>query len=313
METLPRSLACLACLLLALIPDTRASEEGVEADVGSNPQTGPELSTTLERLRQSAARRLERERLVFYAPGFRERAEELSEFVDAADEFFGTELGIEGEFSLAVLDESIWAEVTEIPYGVPFNSGEPSVLVLAGNAADAAPYRAYAPHLGDRQARLQSDNFAIHELGHLYAGALLYGEEEAAEGKLRWFDEFAATYLALAFLEYAAPERAMLWYRASAVELSAPCARSIDAFQLQYFRLAGPECGNNYGWYQNQFGRLAEQILPAEGIDFLRSVRRAMNGIPFTPQESETLDRVLRASSPAYEPWRRALTRAGHE
>ena len=66
----------------------------------------------------------------YFSPGSRTRAETLQAWLRGADTFFRERMKVSPEFRLAVLNEEHWRVVSRGPYGVPFVTDAPRVVVL---------------------------------------------------------------------------------------------------------------------------------------------------------------------------------------
>lgn len=227
---------------------------------------------------------------VHYSAGFRGHAAEVQTILREGARFFADSLGLPTTVRVALLAESEWQRVTQVPYGVPFVQGgvvlipatgdgviARDFLVLEAGASDAV--RAKVAESGAsfaENAGRMTDLIGYHELGHGYTGA--YG----IRPHTRWFSELLATYMAYAFLHRMRPPLARGWEAMlqAKLEAPAPAHTSLADFERLYIRV-GPE---NYNWYQAAFARQAAEVFHAQGLGFLTRVREAF------PAGGEQLD-----------------------
>lgn len=253
----------------------------------------------------------------YFSPGSRERAEQLQAWLRAADEFFQHRLKIAPPFSLAVLNEEHWAQISPGPYGVPFVTfEEPKVVVLPAMAERSVVTQIYsAARVGlpagaaadlerigvsyDEAVGEIVDLIGFHEVGHVYIAALGYHKNNTA----RWLEELLATYAAYSYLDVAQPSSIVVWNALSEALLGfvQPVSRSLDDFNELYIQGLGPA---TYGWFQSHFNLRDDLIvrrrpratwfhqLAGTGLD------EDTRGIP----TSELLRR-LRGFEPSFTKW----------
>ncbi|RLD34077.1 MAG: hypothetical protein DRI83_08535 [Bacteroidetes bacterium] len=223
----------------------------------------------------------------FYSNGYKDRAIELSELYDQALQLFEDSLNVEMKINVAVLDESDWEFVSELPYGTPHSVSD-STNSLAFIAAEPSKVPWQAPGdttqlpneiqlemqdlgVGVRYlAEHQVDIIGVHEIGHGIADQMDMWSE------LRWLNEVIATYFQLAFLKYRRPELYQGWLLIREIKdfqrrenPYKPTYTSLNDFENLYFEV-GPE---NYEWYQIQFEVMATKIFPDFGFSFVRTIK----------------------------------------
>ena len=213
---------------------------------------------------------------VFHGEGKVSEARQLADMLERAALFFSRELGVKEAFSLAFLEQENWARVTQAPYGMPFVSGPPYVVVFSASE-DHELYRLVEQTLGGselaREVGLENDQLirlfialiGFHELGHVYA------RESGLQSPEKWIFEFNATYLAYAFLARNRPEWAEIWVKAAAIiaEQIQPQHRSLEDFEELYVRV-GTE---SYAWFQCVFLEQAAAVFEKEGLEWLPRMR----------------------------------------
>ncbi|MEO0435732.1 MAG: hypothetical protein AAF098_02355 [Pseudomonadota bacterium] len=272
-----------------------------------------QIDPTLAKVRATGVASLNASREVFYSPGQQERAESLAVLLHEVDAYLSEQLGVQAEFSVAVLDEAEWAEIEPFPYGLPYVSLEaPWVLVLPASPELSVLFPDFVELLGSVRAADMVDNIAFHELGHVYTSAFVYPEDLAGAPPVRWLDEFLATYFAYAFLVSVAPERAEIWNAFVSATISGPRPRftSLADFEAEYYGYLGsPEGTANYGWYQAVFAQHAALIYGRSGLNFLRKLRLSLRAAPASEWSTQSAVEVLEALAPGTHAWAERLGR----
>lgn len=209
----------------------------------------------------------------YYSPGYRERAEMLQAWLRSADAFFQGRLKIAPEFELAVLAPEHWAVLTPGPYGVPFYTQAPHVVVMPAIPEQAVVTQIYsasrvalppdaavdleAVGVSYDDAVLQVLDFiGFHEVGHVYITALGYHPGNSP----RWLSEMLATYAAYSYLAVERPSAITVWDALSEALLGfvEPTSRSLEDFNAQGARGLGPA---TYGWFQSHFNLRDTQVV----------------------------------------------------
>jgi hypothetical protein len=155
----------------------------------------------------------------YYSPGARERAASLQRAVDEELTFFVSILKIKTKLALAVLSEADWTKIRPTPYGEPWVSDAPHVVLMPADLRSSVIVKGFASSGGrasaNTRAALESagvpfesapyrlnDLIAFHEIGHVIVAD--YGLEQTQH----WFNEMLATYAAYAFMRVRRPEDA---------------------------------------------------------------------------------------------------------
>ena len=241
----------------------------VVAMCGMPGPASSQADSTLIRVRLAGVDSLDAGRRVFYSPGRQERASSVAGLLGRADSYLSDQLGVEADFSVAVLDEVDWAKIWPFPYGLPYLSLEaPWVAVLPASPELSVLFPDFAGLLGHAQAEDMVDNIGFHEVGHVYVSEFVYAGEVRGPPPVRWFDEFLATYLAYSFLAAVAPDRIEVWddFVSRAVASPEPRFTSLADFESEYYEYLGsPEGTANYGWYQAVFAQRAAVIYARGG------------------------------------------------
>lgn len=276
----------------------------------------PPAGSVLARVQALALDSLDTAIQTYYSAGARERAEELQEWLRTADLFFRDRLGVSPRFRLAVLDEEDWAEISAIPYGVPFFSPEPHVIVLPAVPEAAAVTQIYtaarvalpahaAQDLADigvtyEEAVLQVlDLIGFHEVGHVYINAFGFNGTNTA----RWLEELLATYAAYSFLAVSDPDAITAWDALSEAVIAfvEPVSRSLDDFTSANVRALGPA---TYGWFQSHFN-LRDAVVVVERPEGSWLPELVAAGLAENTQTMATSELLARldATLPGFTEW----------
>ncbi|HWG84834.1 MAG TPA: hypothetical protein VNT60_05075 [Deinococcales bacterium] len=252
------------------------------------------------------------------SPGLEERGERLAAYLA------GLHASLEGSLSLTlapvallVLDEAEWRRHARYPYGLTFYRRLPGgeglifapghyperlLLLLRRQVGAGAP--------GDVTDFL--DLTLGHELGHAVA------DQAALRTRVRWLDEFIATYLYLLGLQGSDPallERAAGWARAFSGSRDPQCAlaaaglagdpaprRDLGAFEYPLARLPLA----NQAWFQGRFTLWAADLLERRGAAFILDLMRELPG----KNGRGAVHRSVVRLEPAFREWFRTLGNA---
>jgi hypothetical protein len=204
--------------------------------------------------------------------------------VQEAVAFFEERVGVAPDLALAVLNESDWVKLRPLPYGVPWASSTPYMVVLPADLersvivqafsnvrakASAATLRAIEDAgLPVAQAPYRlNDLIGYHEVGHAVIDALDLTQSE------RWFNEMLATFAAYVFMRERHPELARAWDALMRfnVEAFRPEFRSLDLFEKRYDDM--PQ--ETYGWFQGMFHARLAEVYEKRGLEFLKDLHAA--------------------------------------
>ncbi len=147
--------------------------------------------------------------------------------------------------------------------------------------------------------RLASDEAMYQELGHVYAFA--YGTQPSP----RWLAEFLADFLYVAFdAECPRPGDPGRAFFAAHVDYTLRTHTPKQRVALDAIGGArqGAGVGDDYGWYQLQFKKRAEEVYKVQGLAFLDRVREAFPPTDKRLTLEETLAR-LEKISPGFVKW----------
>jgi hypothetical protein len=279
-------------------------------------EPAPPAESVLARVQALALDSLDTAIQTYYSAGASERAEVLEQWLRTADAFFRDRLGVSPRFRLAVLGEEDWAKVSANPYGVPFFSPEPHVVVLPAVPERAAVTQIYSaarvglpPHAAQdlaavgvtyEEAVLQVlDLIGFHEVGHVYIGALGFNGTNTA----RWLEELLATYAAYSFLASSNPDAITVWNALSEALIGfvEPVSRSLDDFNMLYIQGLGPA---TYGWFQSHFN-LRDAVAVAERPNGSWLAELVAAGLAANTQAIATSELLVRldATLPGFTEW----------
>ena len=191
--------------------------------------------------------------LCYYSNGFEAEAEQILKLLNNATNYFEYTFSVKETFAIAVLNESNWKEITNIPYGLPFVSGPPYIVcipgdlknelgILVNSALSMSNLNEKYKSTDEELAKQFISLIGFHELGHIYSKAC------GIDFPNKWTFEFAATYFAYLYLEKTAPLKNSLWLDVGNLLLRNinPQHTSLKDFEKLYVRV-GVE---NYAWYQ---------------------------------------------------------------
>jgi hypothetical protein len=215
---------------------------------------------------------------VYYAPGYKQRAEYLAGILIEANHFFRDSLGVEYDYSLAVLDEAQWNELNSpYPYGLPWNNAfKPYVIFMPADTSHGAVLDDLSNFLDHGVANKYVDNIGFHEVGHTYVCEYIYdGRFSDPDIPFRWFDELMANYFCYAFLRSVHPDMADLLYdvafrKYNTAELT---YTTLQQFEDHYFEISP----SNYHWYQTTFIRRVFDVYNEKGLEFIWEVKEKIS------------------------------------
>jgi len=248
----------------------------------------------------------------YYSPGAHERAASLQRAIDEEITFFISSLHMQPNLTLAVLSEADWAKIRATPYGEPWVSDAPHVVLLPADLQASVIVKGFASSggraSGSTRAALEAagvrfetapyrlnDLIGYHEIGHVIVG------DCGLEQTQRWFNEMLATYVAYAFMRERRPEDARAFdalMRLNAETLH-PSFRSLNDFETHFQDIPG----DNYGWYQAMFYSRVVAVYDREHLGFLDKLRRGgiVAGVQY--QSPAHLLKRLEQISPGFERW----------
>lgn len=214
----------------------------------------------------------------YYLPDTHDRAAEIqSKLQDMAD-FCHRHLALDVDLGLALLGPQEWAAVTEeIPYGLPWVSGEPpyvtvlpatqdhALAALTRQVAARQPYGLDAERSLDHRVETFIALIGFHELGHVVT------QRYGISAPTLWLNEVLASFVAYAYMTAQAPDWADLWQTICEgyIEAVEPQHTSLTDFEQLYAGVGG----DNYVWYQGVFRVRVHAILQRSGLDFLRALK----------------------------------------
>jgi Zn-dependent oligopeptidase len=262
---------------------------------------------------------------LYFSRGFEQRAREMRERLERATRFFDSRLNVAPKVMLAVLSQADWTALTSFPrYPVPWSvvpswSVAPDraalVTVPAGRegrgqiAAMMQPGALPADVVKSLEATglpmrdgllVATDGVMYHELGHTYADAV------GLPPRANWLIEFFADYLWVAYFADGSVDPRVVAYTNAwrTWRLSAhPTHTSLDDFDRLYFGV------DNYGWYQAQFEKRAEEVYKTQGLAFLERVKEVLPPTDQPIAVDEALKR-LEQVSPGFIAWAASLSAA---
>lgn len=235
-----------------------------------------------------------------HSPGARRRAAQLQQFLRPLQDLAAARLGSDEPPELLVLGAEDWRRLFSYPYGLPFTRSAQGVrLVVAASYPERLLHRfdevllrageqgVCAP--GDLREFL--DLLVGHEWGH--AAANLAG----LRSRVKWLDEFMATYLFLLALQDAGEEAILRRFLAWA-QLGI-CGSGLERAPLGTFEY--PRARQGLGqmlWFQGMFSLRAEALL-GRGWGFALELRELLA----TGGHRGEVARGLVALEPSFREW----------
>jgi len=285
---------------------------------------GPALSAEPpeppEKMRELALELLEGEVPVYYSEGYVERATHLQVLTEAAARYYEKPevLAVDLDLILAVLDAEDWGATSRVPYGILHVLTDPPTAVLAAtndhmlvNSILEKKDRVSADltkrfeELGTTFAEAAVtfvDCISFHEMGHLYAHEFGIDTWPAT----KWLAEFAATYIAYAFMQDTRPELAVLYETMSDFggEVRDQQHTTLADFEELYLGVGG----DNYGWYQCRFLQLISEIYAESGLSFLHTLKQSLAEHPEVSVDDPFRLQEMTAIYPGFAVWSRGET-----
>jgi len=239
---------------------------------------------------------------VYYTPGYKQRAEYLARILIEANHFFRDSLGVEYDYSLAVLDETQWNELNSpYPYGLPWNNAfRPYVIFMPADTSHGAVVDDLSNFLKREDANKYVDNIGFHEAGHTYVCEYIYnGRFTDPEIPFRWFDESMANYFCYAFLRSVHPDMADLLYDVAfrSYDTAEFNYTTLQQFEDHYFEIPPP----NYHWYQVTFIKRVIDVYNKSGLNFIREVKEKISWDKWRITEELLLE--LEEITPGFIKW----------
>ena len=242
-----------------------------------------------------------------HSKGARLRAAQLQRFLSELQAGSAAHLGTLSGAELLVVSRRDWQRLFSYPYGLPFTRTHkaeqgPSVSIVA--AADYPPRMlrrwddilvrsAQAGEGAPGDVREFLDLLIGHEWGH--AAANLSG----LRSRVKWLDEFMATYLFLTALEAAhldaVKERFTAWAR---VQVAGTTVKRADLGSFEYPR--GRLNFDNLLWFQGIFTLRAAELLEERGWDFPEAMRERLVDRKLDRGE---VARLLLEVEPSFREW----------
>lgn len=239
---------------------------------------------------------------VHFTPGYKQRAEYLAKILIEANHFFSDSLGVEYDYTLAVLDEKQWNQLNSpYPYGLPWNNAfKPYVVFMPADTSHGAVIDDLSNFLKRSDAIKYVDNIGFHEAGHTYVCEYIYnGRFTDPEIPFRWFDELMANYFCYAFLRSVHPEMADLMHDVAfrTYDTAEFNYTTLQQFEDHYFEIPPP----NYHCYQVTFIKRVMDIYNTRGLNFIREVKEEI----FWDKERTTEELLLELEeiAPGFLDW----------
>jgi hypothetical protein len=258
---------------------------------------------------------------VYYSPGYESRAAKLRDNLTKAVDFFEQKLSVTPKIYLAVVGKEHWSDASfvQTPYGMPNSSvsrsgaglvtlpatheafDELGRSIKAGLPAAALKELESTGFSFEESVREFGDSIMYHELGHIYSTA--YGIAIPN----RWVNELLANYLSIAYASEQPANPRLEQFRsvmsAGLLKASKPKHTTLEDFERVYMGVGF----QNYGWYQSQITRRAEEVYKTKKLDFMKEVKAAFPPYEKRPVPVDVSLERLETISPGFLDWARQL------
>lgn len=248
------------------------------------------------------------------------KAGELGPKIAGLMVFFEESLGVDLDFSLALLDEKLWKDHLQYPYVPHIDQRSSPAIAYLPLESDWSMYDFLMDLEDDTSDELRkkiadsgytwkgfskkaSDLIIIHEIGHLYAET--YGIAKPS----KWFDEFVANYFAYAFIHAATPEDADIWKLLGDVmfEGHEPQHRTLNEFEELYAQVGVMD----FMWFESALQIKANPLVEKRGVSFIRDLKKAFpegTGNLSNKEIIEKLDKM----APGFNEWAEIFEEKNH-
>ena len=240
-----------------------------------------------------------------FSKGAQRRTAQLRRFLGELQAGAAPHLGELSNTELLIVSRRDWQKLFSYPYGLPFTRTQKGGGVSIVAAADYPPRMlrrwddilvraAQAGEDAPGDVREFLDLLIGHEWGH--AAANLSG----LRSRVKWVDEFMATYLFLAALEAAqldtVKERFTAWAR---LQVAGTTVKRADLGAFEYPR--GKLDFSNLLWFQGVFTLRAAELLAERGWDFPAALRGRLQG--GKKLDRGEVSRLLLEVEPSFKEW----------
>jgi hypothetical protein len=250
-------------------------------------------------------------------PGHESWAAEIVELSAAAASMFNDSLGLSFDLSVAVLAPSEWRtwfvegdDVTWAAeqYGMPWAWPPDRLIAVPATLDEGLVIRDPSDIEGNRR-RLRF--IALHELGHVSAREFFHPKSESRWSPVGWFEEFLATYFAVAFASLDEEMTAfVVRFSTENVEGADPVHTDLDAMHQVFAQLPPAQAAANYGWFQSVINLKAVELFERHGFRLLTDLREALDWDSFDRWSTDyLLDRMDRID-PGFRSWAEAVPTA---
>ena len=240
-----------------------------------------------------------------FSKGAQRRTAQLRRFLGELQAGATPHLGDLSSTELLIVSRQDWKALFSYPYGLPFTRTQKGKGVSIVAAADYPPKMlrrwddilvraALSGEKAPGDVREFLDFLIGHEWGH--AAANLSG----LRSRVKWVDEFMATYIFLAALEAAhldgVKARFTAWAR---LQVAGTTVKRADLGSFEYPR--GRLDFNNLLWFQGVFTLRAAELLEERGWDFPVALRERLQGDRKVNRGE--VSRLLLEVEPSFREW----------
>jgi len=255
---------------------------------------------------------------VYRIPGDDSWAVELGELMQDALSVFEDSLGLSFDVTVAVMGPSEWRtwsvdgdEVTwaNEEYGMPW-AWSPVQLIGVPATLDEGLTIADPSDIEGNRRRLRF--ISLHELGHLSAREFFHPESEYRWSPVGWFEEFLATYFAVAYASLDEETRAfVIQFSSDTMDGTDPTYTDLERMHAVFGLLPPPEAAANYAWYQTAINLRAVEMYERHGFGLLADLREVLDWGSFEDWNTEYLLARIDQVDPGFRAWAESIQSAG--
>jgi len=249
----------------------------------------------LPRLKQLGLSTLNGKVPAFYSAGHREHAQKLQAAIEDMNAFYRSQLGVQMDVRLALLNAEDWKKVLGEEYGFPAAGGDPEIIFMPATSDNPVYGLVNARKAAIPAAQLQEflkahhttfppveadfvDLVGFHELGHRLTSRFGIDPQD------RWLNEFVASYWSYLYVWKRQPAWKSVMALLGRPSSVRPKNTSLDDFERLYDNV------DDYGWYQGMFESRIQEIVSTLGVKFLSDLRKRFPLQPGKSWEAKPLD-----------------------
>lgn len=255
---------------------------------------------------------------LYATPGHEPWALEIVELAQDALTVFGDSLGLSIDVRVAVLGPSQWRtwfidddEVTwaNEEYGMPW-AWPPDRLIAVPATMDEGLLIRDPSDVEDNRRRLRF--ISLHELGHVSVREFFHPNSSSRWSPVGWFEEFLATYFAVAFASLDEETKAfVVQFSSDNVENMDPAYTDLDRMHEVFESLPPPQAAANYGWFQSAINLKAVDVYERHGFGLLPALKEMLDWDSFDDWSTGYLLDRMDQLDPGFRAWAEAIDSPG--